>query len=52
MNFDKDASRTDADSKAIVAAEEWVKPEIASFKPVAAAEGNSYNPGDGVSNLS
>jgi len=52
MNFDKDASRTEADSKAIVTLEEWVKPEIASFKPVAAAQGISYKPGDGISNLS
>jgi hypothetical protein len=29
----------------------WVKPEIVSFKPVEAAEGISYRPRDGISNL-
>jgi hypothetical protein len=29
----------------------WVKPEIVSFEPVKAAEGISYLPSDGVSNL-
>ena len=32
-------------------AEEWVKPEIASFLPAKAAEGISYRPTDGLSNL-
>lgn len=32
-------------------AESWVKPEIVSFKPVEAAEGMSYRPRDGLSNL-
>jgi hypothetical protein len=32
--------------------EPWTKPEIASFEPVAAAQGISYVPGDGLSNLS
>jgi len=31
--------------------EPWVKPEIASFEPVKAAEGISYNPLDGLANL-
>ncbi|WP_158241573.1 hypothetical protein [Novosphingobium sp. TH158] len=31
--------------------EAWVKPEIVSFKPVEAAEGISYRPSDGLSNL-
>ena len=31
--------------------EEWVKPEIASFLPAKAAEGISYRPLDGISNL-
>jgi hypothetical protein len=31
--------------------EEWVKPEIASFLPAKAAEGISYRPTDGISNL-
>ena len=31
--------------------ETWVTPEIASYSPVKAAEGISYLPGDGVSNL-
>ncbi len=30
---------------------EWVKPEIASFLPAKAAEGISYRPTDGISNL-
>mgnify|MGYP000923887997 CR=1 FL=1 len=29
----------------------WVKPEITSFSPVAAAEGISYRPLDGIYNL-
>lgn len=32
-------------------ADEWVKPEIASFLPAKAAEGISYRPTDGISNL-
>lgn len=32
--------------------EEWVKPEIVSFQPAKAAEGISYRPTDGISNLS
>ena len=32
-------------------AETWVKPEIVSFAPVKAAEGISYTPSDGISNL-
>lgn len=31
--------------------EGWVKPEIVSFKPIEAAEGISYRPRDGISNL-
>jgi hypothetical protein len=31
--------------------EEWITPTIASFAPVKAAEGISYLPGDGQSNL-
>jgi hypothetical protein len=31
--------------------DEWVKPEIASFLPAKAAEGISYRPTDGISNL-
>ena len=30
---------------------EWVKPEIASYLPAKAAEGISYRPTDGFSNL-
>jgi len=30
---------------------EWVKPEITAFAPVQAAEGISYRPNDGISNL-
>lgn len=29
----------------------WVKPQIASFLPAKAAEGISYRPTDGISNL-
>ena len=29
----------------------WVKPAITSFAPVKAAEGISYRPTDGISNL-
>ncbi len=29
----------------------WVKPEIVSYSPVTAAEGISYRPSDGLSNL-
>ena len=29
----------------------WVKPEVTSYAPVKAAEGISYNPSDGISNL-
>ena len=29
----------------------WSKPEIASFLPASAAEGISYNPLDGLTNL-
>lgn len=31
--------------------DEWVKPEIVSFLPAKAAEGISYRPTDGISNL-
>lgn len=31
--------------------QDWVKPEIISFKPVEAAEGISYRPSDGIANL-
>ena len=31
--------------------EGWIKPEIVSFKPIEAAEGISYRPLDGISNL-
>lgn len=34
------------------ALEAWVKPAITSFAPVKAAEGISYRPSDGLSNLS
>lgn len=45
-----DETRT---GKAVDAAREegWVKPEIVSFKPIEAAEGISYRPRDGFSNL-
>jgi len=33
------------------AAEAWIKPEVTSFAPVRAAEGISYNPTDGLTNL-
>lgn len=31
--------------------ETWIKPEVVSFAPVKAAEGISYRPTDGISNL-
>lgn len=31
--------------------ETWVKPQIVSFLPAKAAEGISYRPNDGISNL-
>ena len=31
--------------------EQWVKPEFTTFLPVSAAEGISYRPNDGLSNL-
>lgn len=33
------------------AGEAWIKPEVTSFAPVKAAEGISYNPTDGLTNL-
>lgn len=33
------------------AGDTWVKPEVTSFAPVKAAEGISYNPTDGLTNL-
>lgn len=38
-------------SAAKVKPEDWVKPEITSFLPAKAAEGISYRPTDGISNL-
>jgi len=32
-------------------AEVWIKPQLVSFSPVKAAEGISYQPGDGLYNL-
>ena len=31
--------------------ETWIKPEVTSFAPVKAAEGISYNPLDGLTNM-
>jgi hypothetical protein len=42
----------ETDTEVADAPEVWVKPQITSFKPVAAAEGISYRPNDGISNLS
>jgi len=39
------------DEQTEVKTEEWVKPEIVSFLPAKAAEGISYRPLDGISNL-
>lgn len=39
------------DEQTKVESEEWVKPEIVSFLPAKAAEGISYRPTDGFSNL-
>ena len=35
-----------------VADDTWVKPQIQSFLPAKAAEGISYRPADGISNMS
>lgn len=32
-------------------ADSWVAPEVKSFSPIKAAEGLSYQPGDGIYNL-
>ncbi|MFA5966781.1 MAG: hypothetical protein WC804_22425 [Sphingomonas sp.] len=32
--------------------EQWVKPEVISYAPVGAAQGISFKPNDGLSNLS
>jgi hypothetical protein len=44
----KDSAETPADARS---GEPWIKPAIASFEPVKAAEGISYNPLDGLANL-
>ena len=46
MNKDASAPAVESSDKP-----EWVKPEITSFAPVQAAEGISYRPNDGISNL-
>lgn len=33
------------------AREAWSKPEIVSYKPASSAQGISYRPNDGISNL-
>ena len=47
-------TKNDAPTPAVEATDkpEWVKPGIKSFAPVQAAEGISYRPNDGISNLS
>ncbi len=49
-------SQSDQDVTAIVAIDEasepWVKPEVITYAPVAAAQGISFKPNDGLSNLS
>lgn len=45
-------SRTDLDDEIEAGAKEaWDKPSITSYLPANAAEGISYNPLDGISNL-
>jgi len=36
----------------VVEESDWIKPQIESFLPAKAAEGISYRPNDGLSNLS
>jgi len=43
-------SQSDKQS-AVVEDSDWVKPRIESFLPAKAAEGISYRPTDGISNL-
>ena len=53
MAFDKDIGAATENAEVQVARDSWVKPEILSFEPVAAAQGtHTANPGDGFSNLS
>ena len=52
MAFDKDAGMTANDNGSLASRDAWVKPEILSFEPVAAAQSSGAAPGDGVSNQS
>ena len=45
-------NQTDTDIKKGSARDAWVKPEIASFEPVAATQAATFNPGDGLSSNS
>ncbi len=46
---DKDLASTESGA---AASEQWVKPEVTSYAPVGAAQGISFKPNDGLSNLS
>ena len=50
--MDQPPNGADRDQADDLPKNEWVKPEIVSFLPVKAAEGISYRPNDGISNLS
>jgi hypothetical protein len=57
MEADKNNTKTDdgvrgtAPEHSGTGKQAWVKPAISSFKPVSAAQGISYRPSDGISNL-
>jgi len=48
MNKPEEQNVTGVEARA---EEAWIKPEVTSFAPVRAAEGISYNPTDGLTNL-
>jgi hypothetical protein len=52
MAFDKDAGVTAGNADLPVARDAWVKPEILSFEPVAAAQGAGTSLGEGGNNVS
>ncbi|MDH7972393.1 hypothetical protein QH494_09385 [Sphingomonas sp. AR_OL41] len=52
MAFDKDAGMTANNSESPIARDAWVKPEILSFEPVAAAQGSGSLTGEALNNAS
>jgi hypothetical protein len=50
MNEIRDGEMTDREASGDVGLV-WSKPEIVSYKPASAAQGISYLPNDGISNL-